>query len=157
MDKGMHIVEVGSNMFQFKFKTEFELERVFKDDPWTFDNHVLLLRKWQLGMTAKNVWFDMLSLWVQIWDASFDMVSPTVATEIGSHMGVVEEVEKRRRQDGKNLFMRVKVAIPIAKPIRRRGFLVGSNGQKTWTTFKYEIINVLPLLWFIGPRYQALC
>jgi len=94
MDEGMHIVEVGSNLFQFKFKTELELERVFKGGPWTFDNQVLLLRKWQLGMIAKNVRFDLVSLWVQIWDAPFDMVSPTVAAEIGSRMGVVEEVEK---------------------------------------------------------------
>ena len=69
-------------------------------------------------MTAKNVRFDSVSLWVQIWDAPFDMVSPIVATKIDSHMGVVEEVEKRRRQDGQNLFMRVKVAIPIVKPVR---------------------------------------
>ena len=34
-------------------------------------------------------------------------------------MGVVEEVEKRRRQGGQNLFIRVKVAIPIVKPVRR--------------------------------------
>ena len=40
MDEGMHIVEVGSNLFQFKFKTEFELERVFEGGPWTFDNQV---------------------------------------------------------------------------------------------------------------------
>ena len=89
-------------------------------------------------MTAKNVRFDLLSLWVQIWDASFDMVSPTVAAEIGSCMRVVEEVEKRRRQDGQNLFMRVKAAIPITKPVRRGGFLVGLDGQKMMTTFKYE-------------------
>lgn len=76
-----------------------------------------MLRKWQLGITAKNVRFNSVSLWVQIWDAPFDMVSPTIATEIGSRMGVVEEVEKRRRQDGQNLFMRVKVVIPIAKPV----------------------------------------
>ena len=50
------------------------------------------------------------------------MVSPIVAAEIGSHMGVVEEVEKRRRQGGQNLFMRVKVAIPIVKPVRRGDF-----------------------------------
>lgn len=76
-----------------------------------------MLRKWQLGITAKNVRFNSVCLWVQIWDAPFDMVSPTIAAEIGSRMGVVEEVEKRRRQDGQNLFMRVKVVIPIAKPV----------------------------------------
>ena len=61
MDEEMHIVEVGSNLFQFKFKIEFELERVFKGGPWTFDNQVLLLRKWQLGTIAKNVRFDSIS------------------------------------------------------------------------------------------------
>ena len=66
------------------------------------------------------------------------MVSPIVATEIGKRMGLVEEVEKRHNKDGHNLFMRVKVAIPIAKLIRQVGFLAGSDGQKTWTTFRYE-------------------
>ena len=30
--------------------------------------------------------------------------------------------------------MRVKVALPISKPIRRGGFLAGSDGQRTWFT-----------------------
>ena len=34
--------------------------------------------------------------------------------------------------------MRVKVAIPISKLVRRGGFLAGSNGRKTWVSFKYE-------------------
>ena len=81
-------------------------------------------------MTAKNVRFDSVSLWVQIWDAPFDKVSPIVAAEIGSRMGVVEEVEKRRRQDGQNLFMRVKVAIPIAKLVRRRDFWLAQMAKR---------------------------
>ena len=64
MDEGIHIVEVGSNLFQFKFKTEFDMERVFKEGPWTFDNWVLMLSKWQLGMAAKNVRYKLVSLWV---------------------------------------------------------------------------------------------
>ena len=81
-------------------------------------------------MTAKNVQFDSVSLWVQIWDAPFDMVSPIVAAEIGSHMGVVEEVEKRHRQDGQNLFIRVKVAIPIVKPVRRGDFWLAQTAKR---------------------------
>ena len=30
------------------------------------------------------------------------------------------------------------MAIPIAKPLRRGGFLAGSGGEKAWATFKYE-------------------
>lgn len=51
-------------MFQFKFQTDFELDRVLRGGPWTFDNQALLFRKWQKGMTASNVKFDSLSLWV---------------------------------------------------------------------------------------------
>ena len=36
------------------------------------------------------------------------------------------------------MFMRVRVALPISKPIRRGGFIAGSDGLKSWVTFKYE-------------------
>ena len=36
------------------------------------------------------------------------------------------------------MFMRVRVALPISKPIRRGGFIAGSDGVKSWVTFKYE-------------------
>ena len=82
-------------------------------------------------MTAGNVRFDLASFWVQIWGAPFDMVSPSIVEVVGGCFGVVEEVENRRKQDIPNFFMRVKVALPLSKPFRRRAFLAGSNGQRT--------------------------
>uniref|UniRef100_A0A7N2LS13 DUF4283 domain-containing protein n=1 Tax=Quercus lobata TaxID=97700 RepID=A0A7N2LS13_QUELO len=140
--KVTEIAEVGSNLFQFKFKIEFDLERVLRGGPWPFDNQVLMVRRWQAGMTAKDVKFNVVGLWVQIWGVPFDMVCPQVAREVGSRLGMVEEVEQRRRNDMQNLFMRVKVAIPISKPIRRGGFLLGLDRQRTWATFKYERLPI---------------
>ena len=40
------------------------------------------------------------------------MFSLKVATEVGSKMGVVEEVEKRQKQGAQSLFMRVRFSIP---------------------------------------------
>lgn len=135
---GVQIVEVGANLFQFKFKSEFELERVVRGGPWSFDNQVLMLQRWQPGMTAANVKFESVALWIQIWGAPFDMVSPNVATEIGKRMGEVVDVEKRKGQDMQQLFMRVKVALPTSKPLRRGAFLGSSDGHNTWVQFKYE-------------------
>ena len=53
------------------------------------------------------------------------MVSLKVVEEIGSYLRVIEEVEKRQKQDAPNFFMRVKVAFTISKPIRRGAFLAG--------------------------------
>lgn len=92
----MQIVEVGSNLFQFKFPIEFDLSRLLKGDPCSFDNQMLLLKRWQRGMTASNVKLDHASLWIQIWGAPFDIVSLQVAKEVGSKLGMVEDVERRR-------------------------------------------------------------
>ena len=46
------------------------------------------------------------------------MVSPKVAIEVGNMLGMVEEVEMRRRQDDLNFFMQVHVALLITKPLR---------------------------------------
>ncbi|KAK7850422.1 uncharacterized protein CFP56_000993 [Quercus suber] len=138
LEEGVQMIEVGTNLFQLKFQTEFEMDRVFKGGPWSFDNQVLLLVRWKAGMTADNVRFDLVSLWVQIWGTPFDMVSPKIAETVGSRLGSVVEVEKKQRLEGQSYFMRVKVAIPLAKPIRRGAFLAGTDGKRHWVTFKYE-------------------
>ena len=79
-------------------------------------------------MTAANVRFETAFLWVQIWGASFDMASPSVAEAVGGRLGVVEDVEKRRQKDIPNFFMCVKVALLLSKPLRREAFLADSNG-----------------------------
>ena len=138
LEETVHIVEVGTNLFQLKFKSEFEMNRVIKDGPWTFDNQVLLLTPWKIGMTADNVKFDSGALWIQIWGAPFHLVSPKVVEAVGSELGMVVDVDKKQKQGGQSFFMRVKVEVPLAKPIRRGAFLARSEGTKHWVTLKYE-------------------
>ena len=75
LEDKVQIVEVGSNLFQFKFDTEFDMERILRGGPWSFDNQLLLLTRWKKGMKAENVQLQHATLWVQIWGAPFDMVS----------------------------------------------------------------------------------
>ena len=51
-----------------------------------------------------------------------------MAGEVGGRLEKVEEVKRRWRNDMQNLFMRVKVAIPISQAIRQGGFLLGLDG-----------------------------
>ena len=61
LENKVQAVEVGANLFQFKFQTDFDMERVLKGGPWMFDNHVLLLVRWQTGMTVGNIRFELAS------------------------------------------------------------------------------------------------
>ena len=62
MHTGLQIVEVGSNLFQFKFQTDFDLNRVLKGGPWSFDNQLLMLKRWHKGMMVSNVNLGCISL-----------------------------------------------------------------------------------------------
>lgn len=81
---------------------------------------------------------NMLLCGVQIWGASFDMLSLKVATDVGTQLGVVENLENHRSRNNQICFLRVYVALLISKLLWRGGFLVVSDGSRTWATFKYE-------------------
>ena len=89
-------------------------------------------------MTTTSVKFDLVPLWVQIWGAPFEMRTARVVEEVGNRLGRVLKVEKWHNIDGQNLFMRVRVAIPLEKEIRCGAFLAGSDGKKFWVDLKYE-------------------
>ena len=101
LEDSMVVSEVGSNLFQFKFQIEFDMEQILKEGLWVFDSQVLLLRCWEAGMMVKNVRFDSLPIWLQMWDALFDIVCSQVAGEVGRRLGRVVKVE--RRQGGHSL------------------------------------------------------
>ena len=61
LENQVQVVEVRANLFQFKFNSEFDMNKVLKGGPWTFDNQVLLLVHWKFGMIAGNVRFDSAS------------------------------------------------------------------------------------------------
>ena len=66
LEDGVQVVEVGTNLFQFKFRFEFKLNRVYTRGIWSFDNQALLLIRWKSRMMAMTVKFDLVPLWVQI-------------------------------------------------------------------------------------------
>lgn len=70
------------------------------------------------------------------------MVSPQVATAVGSRLGAVEDMERRRGQDTPNYFMRVRVTLPVSKPLRCGGFIANSDGERTSVKFKYERLPI---------------
>lgn len=44
LNEGLQILDIGPNLFQFKFSSAFDMERVLHNGPWTFDNQLLMLK-----------------------------------------------------------------------------------------------------------------
>jgi hypothetical protein len=50
MGSDLKILEVGDDILQFIFPIEFQMQWVLNNEPWSFENHLLLLRRWERGL-----------------------------------------------------------------------------------------------------------
>ncbi|GMY39379.1 putative ribonuclease h protein [Fagus crenata] len=132
------ITEVGNGLLQFKFSNNFQMQWVLDHGPWNFDNHLLLLRQWEVGMSNTNTSFSHATFWIQVWGIPFEMMTKEVGTEIGSRLGLFDSVDKRSWSSESSSNLRIRVAVPIVKPLRRGGYLLSPEGQRFWVHYRYE-------------------
>ena len=55
LGEDLKIIEVGEGLLQFMFSMESQLMWVWNNRPWCFDDHLLVLRRWEKGMPIRNV------------------------------------------------------------------------------------------------------
>ena len=53
-----------------------------------------------------------------------------------------KKLNGKKKKDDVNFFMQVRVALPILKPLRRGGFIAGTDGEHYWVDFKYERLPI---------------
>ena len=138
MGSKLRIVDVGSNILQFKFGLSYQRDWVENSGPWNFENNLLLLCRWKKGLTATNIVFTHSPFWVQLWGLPFELMSEEVSQDIGKSLGRLIEVDKRANHSDQAKFLRIIVDLPIEKPLRRGGHVVNKSGEKFWITFRYE-------------------
>ena len=136
MGSDLQIVDVGHDVLQFKFGSEYQLKWVEKNGPWNFENNLLLLSRWRKGLTASNIDFSHSPFWVQVWGLPFEMMDEEVGKELGNSLGKFIELDKRFGQADQAKFMRIRVNLLLEKPLRRGGKIANMEGGKFWVTFK---------------------
>ena len=65
-------------------------------------------------------------------------MSEDAGKDIGSRLGKVLEVDKRSLQAEQAKFMRIRVEIPIDKPLRRGGNITNTEGERCSILFRYK-------------------
>ena len=135
-------MDVGNNVLQFKFGSEYQLKWVEQNGPWNFDNNLLLLCRWRRGLSAANIKFTHSPFWVQIWGLPFELMSEEVGRELGNSIGRFIEMDRQARQSEQAKFIRIRVDLLLDKPLRREGRVASVEGEKCWVSFRYERLPI---------------
>ena len=87
---------------------------------------------------ASNISFTYSLFWGQIWGLPFDMMTE----KIGSNLGIFMAVDTRSWMLEQAKFMRIKLNLPLEKPLRRCGKVASLEGESFCIQFRYERLPV---------------
>ena len=81
-------------------------------------------------MTATSVTFHTLPMWIQIWGLPFGVLTEETGRDIENGIGKVVEIDATTFMTDQARFIRIRVEVPLDKPIRRRGVVLSPEGDK---------------------------
>ena len=112
MGSDLKILEVGDDILQFIFPIEFQMQWVLNNEPWSFKNHLFLLRRWERGLRTQKMSFTHSVFWVQVWGLPFELVSKQVGVDRGNDIGrfILGDDHKGSRDQAR--YLRIRVDIP---------------------------------------------
>nr|XP_023888271.1 uncharacterized protein LOC112000387 [Quercus suber]POE66435.1 uncharacterized protein CFP56_29282 [Quercus suber] len=134
----LKIIEVGEGLLQFKFVMESQLMWVWNNGPSCFDNHLLALQRWEKGMLVRNVKFTKQPFWIQVWGLPFDLINEEAGNDIGRSIGELVEVDCKAFTLEQSRFLRIRVEVPLNKPLRRGVPVINPEGEEIKVAFWYE-------------------
>ena len=136
----MKIIEMGEGLLQFKFLLESQMIWVWNNGPCCFDNHLLALRWWEKGMSVRFITFSKQPFWIQVWGLPFNLINEEVGNDIGRSIGELVEVDCKAFNLDQSRFLRIRVEVPLNKPLRQEGLMISLKGKTSWVAFRYELL-----------------
>ena len=134
----LKITDIGEGLMQFKFSMESQLKWVLNNGPWSFNNHLLLLKRGEEGMTTFTVEFKVVPIWVQVWGQPFDLINEKARKDIGGGIGRVLEVDCKAIAADQACFLRIRVELPLDKPIWKGAPVLSPKGVRVQIASQYE-------------------
>ena len=118
------------------------MEQVLKTEPWSFNKHLMVLRRYDKEIDVSTIEFNIVTFWIQVHDLPVRFRTRAVAEKVYGAAGLVDKNTKESDSMGDG-FVRVRVRVDISKPLCRRCVVSLENGKELWVSFKYERLSNL--------------
>lgn len=127
--KGVSIRDLGSQIFLFQFFHEVDIQRVEKGGPWTFNKHLLLMKRLEPDEQLTTVPLIEMSIWVQLHELPIGFMFEKVCQQIGSFIGKFIESDTKNFDGVWKSYLQVRVMIDIRRPLEMKMKLKQSGGE----------------------------
>lgn len=99
----------------------------------------MCFKPWVADMVIKEVVFNTVEFWVQIYGMPRNRMREVNACFIGLKLGKLLELDQNDYQDvSKRSFLRIRVELDITKPLVAGFPIPGKNMSTVWVQFKNE-------------------
>ena len=119
LDKMPLVRQVGANLFMFAFHSEEALEKVLFMRPWSYDKHLVLIKRFVGDTQPQSVKFSEETFWIRVQNLPIKSMTQEVSESIGKAIGTVDRVDIPPGEVGWGRFLRLRVSIDITKPLLR--------------------------------------
>ena len=113
-----HITNVGDNILLLTFDQEVDAVKVLLGESWSYDCHLVVLKRFEGNKPIKEVVFNRVKFWIQIHDLPYKFMTLETVIEIGESIGEVVMPRDDSEMRG-GTFMRVRVWVDVSRPLCR--------------------------------------
>uniref|UniRef100_A0A2C9UNH0 DUF4283 domain-containing protein n=1 Tax=Manihot esculenta TaxID=3983 RepID=A0A2C9UNH0_MANES len=132
-DRGMSVKDLGNNAFVFQFFHTYDLIKVLNDGPWSFMQHLLILKELKPREDSRAIEPTRMKIWVQVHSLHSGFMSET----IGEYMGSFFSLDKKNFTGFLKEYMRVRISIDVCQPLNWKMQLSKRGVDWFWADFKY--------------------
>ncbi|KAG5550632.1 hypothetical protein RHGRI_015544 [Rhododendron griersonianum] len=123
---------VGGGIYQLIFGKESDLLRVISGGPLLYNNHLIVLHRWEEGIKPEEINFSYSPFWIQLRALPLEFMSVEVGKKMMVGFGEVLEVMMAQLHGNQGRCIRVKVELDITKPIPRGKRVCTADWKPIW-------------------------
>jgi hypothetical protein len=139
--KGTLCKQMRENVFMFTFLQPSGRRRAVEDGPWKVGNSLLVVEDFIPEKSLDEYAYASFPIWIRVFKLPLGRMNQDTAEAIGNEVG--EFVEAEVGEDGTAVgeFLRIKVRLQVAEPLRRGILVQVDGGEKVrWCNFEYEFL-----------------
>lgn len=155
--KGVYIKEIDTNLYLFQFYHEIDIKRVCSGSPWSYNRKALIIARMKEGDIPRGINLNKLELWVQIHDLRVGFMTEKVVQEVGNYIGDYIESCQHNFKGVWREYLRVRVAVDLSKPLKRKMKVRKAGNEWFWIVFKYENVPTFCFICGIIGHSEKFC